>query len=115
MNNLIIPQNLYLDYGVLSTRFIENTSPPIICDWDYTNSISRKDVKIWELVYDDPYNVGLYASWSPYIEFYIFVFYNFSEEDKRFCEFYGRECYTNVKYYLERYGIELEINDVKLN
>ena len=40
-------------------------------DWDYKREIKIEDVDIWEVIYQQGGGLGLYASWSPYAEFYL--------------------------------------------
>jgi hypothetical protein len=44
--------------------------PPKI-NWDYQRQIRIEDVDIWEVIYFQGGNKGLYAAWSPYAEFYL--------------------------------------------
>jgi hypothetical protein len=44
--------------------------PPKI-DWDYSRELQIEDVDIWEQIYYASGNFALYASWSPYAEFYL--------------------------------------------
>jgi len=38
-------------------------------DWDYSREMQIEDVDIWEVIYEGGW--GVYASWSPYAEFYL--------------------------------------------
>ena len=49
----------------------ESVSLPPKKDWDYTREIKIEDVDIWEVIYQQGGGLGLYASWSPYAEFYL--------------------------------------------
>lgn len=39
--------------------------------WDYKRKMKIEDVEIWEQIYYASGNIGLYASWLPYAEFYM--------------------------------------------
>jgi hypothetical protein len=39
--------------------------------WDYSRELQLEDVDIWEVVWEGAGNWGVYASWSPYAEFYL--------------------------------------------
>jgi hypothetical protein len=39
--------------------------------WDYERELRIEDVDIWEQIYCGSGNLGLYASWCPYAEFYL--------------------------------------------
>jgi len=49
----------------------ESVSLPPKKDWDYKREIKIEDVDIWEVIYQQGGGLGLYASWSPYAEFYL--------------------------------------------
>lgn len=40
-------------------------------EWDYGREMQVEDVDIWEVLYEASGGVGVYASWSPYAEFYL--------------------------------------------
>jgi hypothetical protein len=40
-------------------------------DWDYQREMHIEDVDIWEVLYEASHGIGVYASWSPYAEFYL--------------------------------------------
>ena len=39
--------------------------------WDYKKDMHIEDVDIWEVIYEASGGIGIYASWSPYAEFYL--------------------------------------------
>jgi hypothetical protein len=114
MNKLVLRDHLFSNNGTASDVCIQNNSPPIISDdWDYSQPMSISDVKIWEELYVEPYNIGLYSSWNPYVEFYLIVYYDFVD-DKRFKTFYGLDSHTDLKRYLDQCEIILPINSINL-
>lgn len=40
-------------------------------DWDYSRELIIEDIDIWEVLYEASGGIGVYASWSPYAEFYM--------------------------------------------
>lgn len=40
--------------------------------WDYSRELKIEDVDIWEVLYEASGGFGIYASWEPYAEFYMF-------------------------------------------
>jgi hypothetical protein len=48
--------------------------PPLTEDWHNQRPITIDDVTIWEQLYYQPGNVGIYVAHCPYAEFYIVVF-----------------------------------------
>jgi len=40
-------------------------------DWDYSRELTIEEVDIWEVIWEASGGQGLYASWSPYAEFYL--------------------------------------------
>ena len=49
-------------------------------EWLKTTNPTFLDIQLWEQVYKQPGNVGVYAAWSPFVEFYIIVHYLFGEQ-----------------------------------
>jgi hypothetical protein len=112
MNRLVLTDNLFLNNGTPGDLYIQNNSSPITSvDWDYSQQITVDDVTIWEELYTEPYNIGLYSSWSPYIEFYLLVYYDFADS-RRFKTFYGLDAHIDLKRYLDQCEIILPINSV---
>lgn len=40
-------------------------------NWDYSRDLQIEDVDIWEVITEASGGLGVYASWSPYAEFYL--------------------------------------------
>lgn len=40
-------------------------------DWDYSRELTVEDIDIWEVIREETGGKGVYASWSPYAEFYL--------------------------------------------
>lgn len=94
---------------------VYNNSPPIFIDWDYSKSVTINDITIWEQIYQSPGNFGLFISWAPYIEYYVFIFYTFNERCRKIKTFYGPDAHIEVKKILQDYGVSVDITDVYVN
>ena len=62
--------------------------PPKI-DWDYSRELKIEDIDIWEVIYEGFSGTSLYASWSPYAEFYMFI-YGMNPATAQIETFYGK-------------------------
>lgn len=114
MNRLVLTKHLFENNGAPDDLYIQNTSAPVTSDWDYSRVITIDDVKIWEELYLDPFNLGLYSSWNPYVEFYLLVYFDF-RDNRRFKTFYGLDAHDDVKRYLDKCDIHLPINSINLH
>jgi hypothetical protein len=67
-------QNIFKDFfEVFDENWMDSDKlvlPPKI-EWDYSRPLQIEDVDIWEVLYEQGGAVGVYASWSPYAEFYL--------------------------------------------
>jgi hypothetical protein len=52
----------------------KNTAPPLTEQWHNDREITIEDVSVWEQIYHEPGNIGIYAAYRPFTEFYIIVF-----------------------------------------
>ena len=67
-------QNIFKDFGeVFESKWMDSNKVevPPNPEWDYSRELQIEDVDIWEVIYEQGGGVGLYASWSPYAEFYL--------------------------------------------
>jgi hypothetical protein len=66
--------NIFTDFGeVFDPSWMDSDTlqlPPKK-DWDYSRELTIEDVDIWEVIWEAGGGQGLYASWSPYAEFYL--------------------------------------------
>lgn len=83
--------------------------------WTEQRDITIDDVVIWECLFYEPGNVGVYVSWSPYAEFYAIVYALFSNTDVGIKTFYGKDAYAEVLSELKKLDIELPVNTVYTN
>jgi hypothetical protein len=62
--------------------------PPRI-DWDHKRPMVLEDVDIWEVLYYESGNIGVYAAWLPYAEFYLLRPGTYREQGMGFETYYG--------------------------
>jgi hypothetical protein len=81
----------------------KNVSPPFLptsTQWAENREITVNDVILWEQLYYEPGNIGVYAAYNPYAEFYLITFNLFLNSDARFEEFVGddaaQKCYDRA-------------------
>lgn len=98
----------------LNGEYVLNTSSPIALyeEWNYNNPIDINKIKIWEQLYHDPGNVGLFASWSPYIECYILVYYPFLETKNGIIVYYGKDACYDVSAVMKELSINFEVSKI---
>lgn len=94
-----LPDNLDLSVGYYS----------VDSNWNYDNTISINDVKMWEQIYYKPGHVGIYVSYDPNVEFYM-ITYNFFIDRKLGIEtFYGKDAVNQVIQRSKDLGIDLDV------
>jgi len=67
-------QNIFKDFSeVFEQNWMDSNAiiTPSKKDWDYKRTMQIEDVDIWEVIYEESGSIGVYASWSPYAEFYM--------------------------------------------
>ena len=67
-------QNIFKDFGeVFEQSWMDSNKVgmPPKKEWDYSRQLQIEDVDIWEVLYERGGGHGVYASWSPYAEFYM--------------------------------------------
>ena len=75
--------------------------------WDYSDSIKIDDIIFWEQLYFQPGNIGIYAAYDPYVEFYIIVYNLFAELDRGVETFYGPGANKKVWERAKKLGVVL--------
>jgi hypothetical protein len=81
-------------------------------EWHYGSQIDIESVNLWEKIYYQPQDIGIYAAYDPYIEYYIIVPYQFVD----FMETYIGTTASEQAYKRAReIGINLEVNRVWTN
>lgn len=97
-------QNIFKDFGeVFEDKWFdtEKLVLPHTKEWDYSRELSIEDIDIWEVLYESK-NYGVYASWSPFAEFYMITNYLDMIET-----FYGEKASKKVKNRAKDFGITL--------
>lgn len=86
--------------------------PPKI-DWDYSREMRVEDVDIWEVVYEQGGQFGVYAAWMPYAEFYMFrVGWELEEKHHGIETYYGPKAQDILRKRLKEFGIKLPKNKI---
>lgn len=94
---------------------LNNSSPiPLYDEWDYSVSIDITKIRIWEQLYHDPGNIGLYAAWSPYIECYILVHYPFLGTNNGIVVYYGNDACYDVSAIMKELSVDFEVARLSL-
>lgn len=66
--------NIFVDYGeYFDPNWMDSDTVvlPPKRDWNYKREMVLEDVDIWEVIWEAGGSWGVYASWSPYAEFYM--------------------------------------------
>lgn len=85
---------------------------PPTTPWDYSRELQIEDVDFWEVIYEASGGIGIYASWSPYAEFYL-IRRGWSVENKIGLEtYYGAGALSKVKKIAKEMGINLGTNKI---
>ncbi len=69
--------------------------------WDYSRELQIEDIDLWEVIQEGGGGTGVYASWSPYAEFFMVVLPTGIET------FYGIGAQKSLKKFLGKKGISL--------
>lgn len=86
------------------------TEKPKTVNWNYDNGVSIFDISLWETIFFQPGNIGIYAAWDPYIEYYILTNNLFLGSDAGFLEFYGAGSCEKIMEKCKELRIELSSN-----
>jgi hypothetical protein len=85
--------------------------PDIIDHWIYERSMGVDDVKLWEQLYYEPGNIGIYAACLPYAECYIIVYNLFmNKHHLGIQQFYGEGAADSVRTRAIELGIFLPVD-----
>lgn len=103
-------KNIFVDFGeYFDENWFDSDS---IClppkeEWDYKRELLIEDVDIWETIYEEN-SFGVYASWSPYAEFYLIKpSYHMLESGLEVETFYGKTANARLKKRLLDFNIRL--------
>jgi len=80
--------------------------------WHYLRQPAIEEIKIWEEIFYQPGNFGIYGAWEPYAEFYIIVYDLFIDDISTVETFYGVNASKELKNRTNKLGIDLPMFDV---
>lgn len=86
--------------------------PPKV-DWDYSRPLKFEDVDIWEVI-AEPWDIGVYAAWNPYAEFYVVVngrYNGWQNPHLDIEEYYGPGAQIKIQKRLKELNILVALND----
>jgi hypothetical protein len=75
--------------------------------WDYKKEMTIEDVDIWEIIYESNIDACVYAAWSPYAEFYLFLLGS-GPENWEIETYYGKMAGYNVYKKAKSMGINIK-------
>lgn len=81
---------------------------PTSTPWPADQEISISDVIIWEQLYYEPGNIGIYVAYNPYAEFYLITHNLFLNTDYKFEEFSGKDAAQKCYDRASELGIKLD-------
>jgi hypothetical protein len=103
------PSVVYEDYA--SKGILPPTS-----NWTYERELTIEEVDLWEIVYDLPCYLSVYASYCPYANFFLLVPGVYMKEKMSDIEtYYGIDAQKRVYLRCKQLGINLELNDVYID
>jgi hypothetical protein len=95
-------------------------------EWSYEREMKIEDVDLWEVIAQNGGNIGVFAAWKPYAEFYLVTIgtdfrhsktallnkksYNYN--DVFWETYYGADAIKKVRKRAKELGMELPINQV---
>jgi hypothetical protein len=88
--------------------FSKSIPPPITEQWHDQREITIEDVSIWEQIYRQSGNFGIYAAYSPYTEFYIIVYELFLNTKQGILTYKGDDAPSLVYNKALELGIDLK-------
>lgn len=91
-------------WGIVEDTPIRSQPPK----WNKGVPITFNDVVIWEQIYHQPGNIGIYIAHSPQEEFYAVIYDLFSKEKAGVKVFYGETAVKDILSLTEKLGIHLE-------
>ena len=103
--NVKIGKEVYFDDNWMdSNTIVTPTKEP----WDYSRELTIEDVDLWEIIWESS-TQGVYASWSPYAEFYLIT----TPYEKNTIEtYYGAGSQDKVQAKLKEFGAIIAINKI---
>jgi len=81
-------------------------------NWDYKEELTIEKVDIWEQIFYMGGGLALYASWSPYAEFYLITHYHFAIKNNALETFYGPNAGEKAYLRAKELGMDLVRNKI---
>lgn len=97
-------------------RTTANTSGlPCHYEWDNSCLITVTDIRIWEQLFFQEGNLGIYVAWDPFAEFYMITYNMFLNTSYGIQTFQGPTAGQEVYNVAKELGIELSFKNVWIN
>ena len=90
------------------TTNLKNQPVPPNSPWNESRQIELKDIKLWEQIYYSSGNIGIYAAWDPYAEFYMIVFNLLINTPAGIEIYYGPTAADDVWLRAKQFGVDLK-------
>ena len=87
-------------------------APPPKTIWNYQKELTIDDVELWEQIYYQPGNIGIYAAYEPYAEFYLLTYNLFMHEPCGIQTFYGKDAEKQLWQKIKELKILVVLNKV---
>lgn len=97
------PWSYQFDQENVSVSRLPNTY-----NWTGDSEITVDDVVLWEQLFYEPGNVGIYVSYKPYADLYVITYNLFFETDQKFETFVGDQAGQNCLQRASNLGIILD-------
>lgn len=78
-------------------------------EWHGIRDMVLEDVEVWEQIYYQGGNIGIYASWKPYGELYMITYNLYVGTEVEYELFYGPDAASQIKDVAKQLGIDLEV------
>jgi len=90
---------------------IPNIVPDKI-EWHGIRDMKLEDVEIWEQIYYQGGNIGIYAAWKPYGELYMITYNLYMDTKVGYELVYGPEAASQIKDIAKQLGVDLEVQKI---
>ena len=88
---------------------ITYTSPPPKTEWNYDRDPTIHDIILWEQIYYEAGNIGVYAAWDPYVDLYMVTYNLFINLPAGIKCFYGKDSIDKIIKIAKDIGTDIEI------
>jgi len=94
-------------------EFLDLDSSFVPTVWSSSRRPVKEEIDLWEQIYFKPANMGLYAAFQPYLDFYLLVYNLF--DGSNIVEFYGEDAVEKIVKVFENYNVSLPVKSIRLN